>query len=159
MEIASSEKSSVVLNVPSQSEMAGGGGARCRGWTTVELTVNEERNRMSILDQGIEHAEELELSENISAHELLRMVYRGKVEVSPMRMRAAIESLPYETPKLSATAIATMDGKSFAEALERALERSETVRNGSPPLINSSVEQLPASVANKPFVRPNYRRF
>jgi hypothetical protein len=34
-------------------------------------------------------------------------------------MRAAIECLPFENPKLSATAIATMDGKSFAEALER----------------------------------------
>jgi hypothetical protein len=108
---------------------------------------------MSILDQGIERAEERELPENISAHELLRMVYRGKVEVSPIRMRAAIESLPYETPKLSASAIVTTDGKSFAEALERAIARS----NGATPMINGPVEQLPASVANKPF--SVFRRF
>jgi hypothetical protein len=39
-------------------------------------------------------------------------------------MRAAIECLPFETPKLSATAITTMNGKSFAERLDRAIERS-----------------------------------
>jgi hypothetical protein len=109
---------------------------------------------MSILDQQIEQVEERELPDNISAHELLRMVYRGKVEVSPIQMRAAIESLPYETPKLSATAIATMDGKTFAEALERAIERSK-----SPVLLNGPVEPLPPDTLKKPFARRNYRRF
>jgi hypothetical protein len=42
------------------------------------------------------------------------------------RLRAAIEASPYKHPKLSATAIATMDGKSFAETLERAIERSKS---------------------------------
>jgi hypothetical protein len=83
------------------------------------------------------------------------MVYRGEIVLSPQQMRAAIESLPYENPKLSATAIATMDGKSFAEALERAIERSK-----GPPLLNGGpVEKLPASELKKPFVRSNYRRF
>jgi hypothetical protein len=65
-----------------------------------------------------------------------------------------IEMLPYIAPKLSATAIATMDGKTFAEALDRAIERS----NG-PLLLNSRVEELPASELKKPFVRSSYRRF
>jgi hypothetical protein len=69
-----------------------------------------------------------------------------------LRMRAAIEALPFEVPKLSATAIATMDGKTFAEALERCIERSN-----NPPQLNGSVEQLPASELSKPF--PKYRRF
>jgi NADPH:quinone reductase-like Zn-dependent oxidoreductase len=64
--------------------------------------------------------------------------------------------MPYENPKLSGTAIATMDGKTFAEALERAIERSK-----SPPLLNAPTiqhEQLvPASELKKPF--PKYRRF
>jgi hypothetical protein len=96
-----------------------------------------------------------------TAKEALQMVYRGEIVLTPIQMRAAIESLPYETPKLSATAIASIDGKTFAEALERATARSATVRNGSLPLLNGNgpVEELPPSVANKPFARPNYRRF
>jgi hypothetical protein len=79
-------------------------------------------------------------------------IYRGAVKVSPQQMRAAIEALPFEVPKLSATAIATMDGKTFAEALDRAIERSR-----GPALLNGPVEQLPPSELKKPF--PNYRRF
>ena len=67
-------------------------------------------------------------------------------------MRAAIEALPFEVPKLSATAIATFDGKSFAEALERCIERSK-----GPPRLNGPVEELPASELKKPMSR--YRRF
>ena len=102
----------------------------------------------------VERDEQLVLPVGTTAKEALRMVYRGEIVLSPQQMRAAIESLPYETPKLSATAIATMDGKTFAEALERAITRSQ-----SPPLLNGQVEELPASELKKPFVRPNYRRF
>ena len=67
--------------------------------------------------------------------------------------RCAIESLPYETPKLSATAIATMDGKSFAEALDRAIERSKL-----PPMLNApTTELVDATELKKPMSR--YRRF
>jgi hypothetical protein len=94
---------------------------------------------------------QLILPEVTTAKEALRMVYRGEIVLSPQQMRAAIESLPYETPKLSATAIATTDVKSFAEALERAIERSKQ----SVLLLNGPVEQLPAEERKKPF--PNYR--
>ena len=106
----------------------------------------------------VERDEQLILPEGTTAKEALRMVYRGEIVLSPQQMRAAIESLPYETPKLSATAIATMDGKTFAEALERAITRSQSPPQ-SPPLLNGQVEELPASELKKPFVRPNYRRF
>jgi hypothetical protein len=94
------------------------------------------------------------LPEGTTAKQALEMVYRGLIELTPQQMRAAIELLPYENPKLSATAIATMDGKSFAEALEKAIERSK-----GPLLLNGTVEELPASELKKPFVRSNYRRF
>ena len=100
----------------------------------------------------LEEEEKPDLPEGIMALPLLQMAYRGKVELTPQQMRAAIESLPYETPKLSATAIATMDGKTFAEALERCIERSQ-----SPPRLNGPVEQLPAEELKKPMSR--YRRF
>ena len=90
--------------------------------------------------------------DDITAHRLLQSIYRDEEVALPVRMRAAIESLPYETPKLSATAIATMDGKSFAEALDRAIARSQSPT----PLFNGTVEQLPASELKKPF--SSYRR-
>src|SRR5215472_3426706 len=106
------------------------------------LVVEDEDQQLLILPEGT------------TAKEALRMVYRGEIVLSPQQMRAAIESLPYETPKLSATAFATMDGKSFAEALDRAIERSK-----SPvPMLNGQVEELRASELKKPFVRSNYRR-
>ena len=77
------------------------------------------------------------------------MAYRGQIQLTPQQMRAAI---PFEAPKLSPTAIATMDGKTFADAFERALERSKVS-----PLLNGPVEQLPAEELKKPFSR-NYRQ-
>jgi hypothetical protein len=90
---------------------------------------------------------------SIIALPLLQMAYRGQVQLTPQQMRAAIEALPFEVPKLSASAITTMDEKSFAAAVERAIERSR-----SPvPLLNAKVEPLPPSELKKPF--PKYRRF
>ena len=87
--------------------------------------------------------------------ELADKVVRGKVKLAQQQLRMLIEMLPYIAPKLSATAIATMDGGSFAEALERAILRSHSPG----PLLNGPVEPLPASELKKPFVRSNYRRF
>ena len=92
------------------------------------------------------------IAEDIMALPLLQMAYRGQVQLTPQQMRAAIEALPFEVPKLSATAIASMDEKSFAAALERAIERSR-----SPPLLNGPVEPLPREEAARPMSR--YRRF
>jgi hypothetical protein len=48
----------------------------------------------------------------------LRALYRDVAQPLSMRMRAAIESLPYENPKLSAMAVTAMDPNSFAKALD-----------------------------------------
>src|SRR5215471_19280830 len=62
--------------------------------------------------------------DEILALPYLQSIYRNPMEPTSVRMRAAIECLPFETPKLSATAVATMDGLDFAAALDRCIERS-----------------------------------
>jgi hypothetical protein len=108
---------------------------------------------MSILDQ-VPIVQDEVIPDDVPLMELADRVVRGKIKLSPPQQRMLIEMLPYIAPKLSATAIATMDGKSFAEALERCIERSK-----GPLLLNGPVEELPASELKKPFVRTNYRRF
>jgi hypothetical protein len=108
-----------------------------------------------VLHRIEQQKEEHTLPEGIMALPLLQMAYRGKVKLTPQQARCAIEALPYETPKLSAAAIGLFDGQSFAEALDRCIQRSQQPA----PLLNSPTEQLPTSVASKPFARPNYRRF
>lgn len=81
-----------------------------------------------VLDRIEAQQQQQELPENVSALTLLQMVYRGALKVSPQQMRAAIESLPYENPKLSAMAITAMTGNDFARALDRAIDRSNKAR-------------------------------
>jgi hypothetical protein len=100
----------------------------------------------------LEEEEELvELAPGEVSLDFLQRIYRSTQQPMSLRMRAAIEALP-EVPKLSATAIATMDGKSFAEALERCIERSH-----SPPRLNGPTEPLPPEELKRPMSR--YRRF
>ena len=84
--------------------------------------------------------EELIAPEGETSLLLLQAIYKDKKQPLNVRVRCAIEALRFEVPKFSATAIATMDGKPFAEALERAIERSK-----SPvPLLNGPAPELPA---------------
>jgi hypothetical protein len=65
-----------------------------------------------------------EVPEGISAHDLLRLVYQGKVKITSQQMRAAEAALPYESPKLSARAY-IHDLDAFAVQLENAINRSQ----------------------------------
>jgi hypothetical protein len=91
--------------------------------------------------------------ERTVALEYLQGIYNDPTQSTSMRMRAAIECLPFENPKLSATAIATMDGNSFAEALDRCIARSKS----PPPKVIEHTPQLDAATLKKPMAR--YRRF
>jgi hypothetical protein len=68
------------------------------------------------------------LPKDTRALELLQMVYRGEFKASPQQLRAAIESLPYENPRLSAVAVGHLTGEDFYNRLERAVNRSERAR-------------------------------
>jgi hypothetical protein len=54
------------------------------------------------------------LSKGITALALLQMVYRGEVRLSSQQIRAAIEALPFEGPRMSAVAVGYMTGDDFA---------------------------------------------
>jgi hypothetical protein len=82
----------------------------------------------------------------------LQSMYRDENQATNVRIRCAVEALPYENPRMSAVTIATMDGRSFAEALDRCIERSK-----SPPQLNGWAEPLPPEELKKPMSR--YRRF
>jgi hypothetical protein len=45
-----------------------------------------------------------ELPPDADALEILRLVYRGELEVSPQQFKALVAAVPYERPKLSVSA-------------------------------------------------------
>ena len=68
-----------------------------------------------------------------SGLEFLQAVYRNSTLPLPVRMRAAIEALPFESPKLSATAF--MPVRDFATLLEERMKRLKAVEAQGPKLI------------------------
>ena len=60
--------------------------------------------------------------ESENALGLLQAIYKSRVVPLSVRMKAAVEALPFESPKLSATAALT--GEDFASRLDRAILRS-----------------------------------
>ena len=83
--------------------------------------------------------------------QLMQNVYRDRKLPLAVRVRCAVEAAPYENPRVSAVAVTHMNSQSFAEALDRAISRS----NG-PVLLNSPPE-LSASELKGPMAR--LRRF
>jgi hypothetical protein len=68
------------------------------------------------------------IPDNISLQELAEQVVRGKVKLSPQQVRMLIELLPFYMPKLSAIGVGTLTGQTFADRLDRAIERSDRAK-------------------------------
>ncbi len=66
--------------------------------------------------------------ETANSLEYLQRIYRDPAQPIGVRMRAAIEAMPYENPKLSAVAVGYVTGQDFATKLDRAIERSNGAR-------------------------------
>jgi hypothetical protein len=82
---------------------------------------------------------------------------KARVKLSPPQQRMLIEMLPYIAPKLSATAITTMNGQSFAEALDRCIARSKAPLALNSPTVIEHEPVVEASEMKRPFSR--YRRY
>ena len=52
----------------------------------------------------------------------------GKVKLTPPQLRMLIELLPFHLPKLSAVGVGYMTNNTFAERLDRAIDRSERAK-------------------------------
>ena len=77
----------------------------------------------------LDPAEEvIELAPHETSLDFQRKVYRSVRQPMSRRMRAAIEALQHEHPRLQATATTNMCGQDFASVLERAIARSTTER-------------------------------
>jgi hypothetical protein len=72
-------------------------------------------------------AEERE-PERVNSLEYLQRIYRDPTQPTPVRMRAAIEALQFENPKLSSVGVGYIDAQDFASRLERAVNRSERAK-------------------------------
>ena len=65
------------------------------------------------------------IPDDLTLFELAEQVVRGKVKLSPPKMRMLIELLPFHAPKLTAVAVGTLNNQDFASRLEQALQRSD----------------------------------
>jgi len=66
--------------------------------------------------------------EKVNSLEYLQRIYRDPIQPTPVRMRAAIEALQFENPKLSSVGVGFMTNDTFAERLERAIDRTEKAK-------------------------------
>src|SRR5215469_875537 len=86
-------------------------------------TVQAELDRIEV-----QRVQAQPLPDGSTALSLLREVYRDRNQPLSARMRAAIEALPHENPRLSAVAVGYMTGDTFAERLERCIARSNRAK-------------------------------
>src|SRR6516165_3492782 len=99
---------------------------------------------LTTVDAALAELEEEPLGpEGESSLQLLQTVYRDRRQPLNVRVRCAVEALAHEYPRVSAVAVTSMSGQSFAEALERAIKRSEQpLPLPAPKTIERSAEEL-----------------
>ena len=116
---------------------------------------------VKVAPRSVEDDDPLKLEPNAMSLEGLQAIYRNPALPLTTRMRAMMAAVPYESPKLIATAI--VNEGSFAELLDQRLKRIEQMKlieakpttNGDKIIEGNQVEaRLPPSIADR-----RYRRF
>ena len=95
-----------------------------------------------------EESAELELAPDEASLDFLQKVYRSSRQPLAVRMRAAALAIPFESPKLTAMAVSSMNGNDFAAMLERAIARSR-----APLQIEHQPAERPLPSAPPPGIR------
>jgi hypothetical protein len=93
-------------------------------------------------------AEEFVLGKGATAHELLKIIYQCLDLPLPVRMRAAIAAIPFETPKLQM--VAQITENDIATLLDRRIKRYEEAK---------LIEHQPQPAVMKPTLPQADRRF
>jgi hypothetical protein len=73
----------------------------------------------------VEEGEVVELGPDETSLSFLQKIYHSPKQPMARRLRAAIEALPFESPKLGAIAFGNMSRQDFAAMLDRAILRSQ----------------------------------
>jgi hypothetical protein len=84
-------------------------------------------DRLEAQQQRDDGSAELELAPDEASLDFLQKVYRSSRQPLAVRMRAAALAIPFESPKLTAMAVSSMNGKHFASLLEKAIARSQAL--------------------------------
>jgi hypothetical protein len=66
--------------------------------------------------------------EKVNSLEYLQRIYRDPTQPHTVRMRAAIEALPFETPRVSAVAVGYLTANDLATRLDRAIKASNRAK-------------------------------
>jgi len=80
------------------------------------------------LSRFADEPEVIELAPGETSLSFLQKVYRSTKQPMSRRLRAAIEAIPHEHPRLGAVATTSISGNDFAAMLDRAIERSGKTR-------------------------------
>jgi len=75
-----------------------------------------------------EEQEVIELAPGETSLHFFQRVYRSTSQPMSRRMSAAREAIAHEHPRMSAVSVGYLTGNTFAERLDRALDRSERAR-------------------------------
>jgi len=102
-----------------------------------------------------DESEVIELAPHETSLDFLRKVYRSVKQRMSRRMRAAIEALQHEHPRLGAITTTNMSGKDFATLLERAILRSNKEREAKQ-IEGSVIVTKPACQNLVPLRRRNF---
>src|SRR5262245_52808882 len=109
---------------------------------------------VKVAPRSVEEDDPLKLEPNAMSLEGLQAIYRNPGLPLTTRMRAMMAAVPYESPKLIATAI--VNEGSSAELLERRLKRIELIEAKQREQLRSSLRCLDCLIAGSAEYRGQF---